>query len=179
MYAIKPYNRMHAIEYARRWALERNPLFTNFAGFGGDCTNFVSQCIYAGSCVMNETPTFGWYYRGPGDYAPAWTGVSYLFNFLITNMEAGPIGVEVPPAETEPGDVIQLGYADGTFYHTLIVSAKTDTEIYVCAHTNDVLDRPLSSYTAAETARGIHIHGIRFEAGTDACFDGLYMGTSL
>ncbi len=178
MYAIKPYHRMHAIEYARKWALGRNPLFTDFAGFGGDCTNFVSQCLFAGSCVMNETPTFGWYYRGSGDYAPAWTGVAYLYNFLITNMESGPIGAEIPPTEAVPGDVIQLGRADGTFYHTVIVSAKTGSDILVCAHTNDALDRPLSSYTY-EAARGIHIHGVRVPIEEENCFPALLEGKML
>ena len=47
MIAIKPYRRMHAVEYARTWALSRNPLFSRFDTFGGDCTNFVSQCLFA------------------------------------------------------------------------------------------------------------------------------------
>ncbi|MBR5616363.1 MAG: amidase domain-containing protein, partial [Clostridia bacterium] len=38
-----PYMRERAVEYALRWALSRNPLFPDFAGIGGDCTNFVSQ----------------------------------------------------------------------------------------------------------------------------------------
>ena len=42
-----------AVAYARRWALDRNPLFVDFTGQGGNCTNFVSQCVLAGSCVMN------------------------------------------------------------------------------------------------------------------------------
>ena len=49
MIVYKEYNRASAVAYARRWALSRNPLFTNFAGRGGDCTNFISQCVYAGT----------------------------------------------------------------------------------------------------------------------------------
>ena len=41
------YDRARAVEYARRWALARNPLFLDFTGLGGNCTNFVSQCIFA------------------------------------------------------------------------------------------------------------------------------------
>ena len=55
------YLRGRAVAYAERWALSRNPLFYDFAGVGGDCTNFVSQCILAGCCTMNFTPTYGWY----------------------------------------------------------------------------------------------------------------------
>lgn len=53
------YDRARAVAYARRWALERNPAYLNFDGLGGDCTNFVSQCLYAGCGVMNFTPVTG------------------------------------------------------------------------------------------------------------------------
>ncbi len=56
----QPYNRLAAVAYAKRWAMARNPAFYDFSELGGDCTNFVSQCVYAGSLVMNFTPTFGW-----------------------------------------------------------------------------------------------------------------------
>ena len=77
------YNREYAVAYARRWALMRNPLFIDFTGIGGNCTNFVSQCLLAGSSVMDFTPTFGWYYRSPEDRAPAWSGVEQLYDFPI------------------------------------------------------------------------------------------------
>ena len=59
------YNRERARAYAERWAFDRNPLFADYTGIGGNCTNFVSQCVYAGSCRMNFTPVFGWYYIDP------------------------------------------------------------------------------------------------------------------
>ena len=62
-----PYERGQALEYARRWALGRNPLFYNFTGQGGDCTNFISQCLLAGCLVMNCRETFGWYYNSSYD----------------------------------------------------------------------------------------------------------------
>ena len=65
-----PYERGQALEYARRWALGRNPLFYNFTGQGGDCTNFISQCLLAGCLVMNCRETFGWYYHSPRLRAP-------------------------------------------------------------------------------------------------------------
>ena len=43
----------------RRWALLRNPAYLDFHGLGGDCTTFVSQCLYAGAGVMNRTPVYG------------------------------------------------------------------------------------------------------------------------
>ena len=95
MLATKDYDRERAVLYARRWARARNPLFYNFTGIGGDCTNFVSQSILAGSCVMNFTPDFGWYYVSSNDRAPAWTDVDFLFDFLINNKGNGPFGREI------------------------------------------------------------------------------------
>ncbi len=179
MTAVKPYQRTHAVEYAKMWALSRNPLFTQFDRFGGDCTNFVSQCLFAGCCIMNDTPTFGWYYRAPGDYAPAWTGVPYLYDFLTDNMDVGPFGTEIPIESAEMGDIIQLGRQDGTFYHTLIVTGMRDGVPLICAHDNDALDRPLDTYTY-DRARCVHIDGIRVPvAATDCCFEGMISGTSI
>lgn len=78
------------------WAYGRNPAFYDYEHLGGDCTNFASQCIYAGSGVMNFTPTFGWYYIDPDQKAPAWTGVPYLYNFLVREEKTeGPAAAPV------------------------------------------------------------------------------------
>lgn len=158
-FEIKPYNRRAAVEYARRWAFARNPAFYNFDDLGGDCTNFASQAIYAGSLVMNFTPTFGWYYRSVSDRAPAWTGVTYLYNFLTANQGRGPFAREVGEEEVLPGDIVQLGRADGTFYHSPVIVA-TEPEILVAAHTYDALNRPLSTYEY-DRVRFLHIEGVR------------------
>ena len=81
----REYDRRRAREYARRWAYGRNPLFYNFTGIGGDCTNFISQCILAGCCTMNCRETFGWYYNSSYARTPSWTGVQYLYCLLYTS----------------------------------------------------------------------------------------------
>lgn len=153
------YDRTAAKDYARRWALGRNPRYYDFTNIGGDCTNFVSQCIYAGAGVMNYTPDVGWYFRSLYDRAAAWTGVEYLYNFLTTNQSVGPFATEVTESEIQPGDVIQLGDRYGDYYHSLIVMSIFP-EILVSAHTNDALNRRLSSYNYA-VARYLHINGVR------------------
>lgn len=155
----KPYNRSAVVAYARRWALTRNPAYYDFQNIGGDCTNFASQCIYAGTGVMNYTPTMGWYYRSINDRAPAWSGVEYLHNFLVNNRTVGPYASIVPQEQAQAGDIVQLGTKDGHFYHSPVIT-KTEPEILVAAHTFDALDRPLSTYNY-ETARFIHIEGVR------------------
>ncbi len=184
MLISRPYERQRALLYAERWALDRNPLFENFTGRGGDCTNLVSQCIFAGCCTMNFTPDFGWYYVSADDRAPAWSGVEFFYDFLTgapdfaaVNGGVGPYGREVRPRQLEPGDVVQLADAAGDFYHTLFCTALRGGDILVAAHSDDAYDRPLSSYNYA-SARFLHIDGIRVEL-PDGCFDALYSGTEL
>lgn len=181
-----PYDRQRAVEYARRWALSRNPLFPDFAGVGGDCTNFVSQCILAGCSITNDTPTFGWYYRSEADRAPAWSGVDELYRFLTgaedfraENGGVGPYATDAARSgQIMAGDVIQLSDARGEFYHTLIISDITDDEIYVCAHTNDVLDRPLSTYRYGGL-RVLHIEGANLFYDRTPAFTDLQNATAI
>ena len=161
MLVTKPYVRENAVAYAKKYAFSQNSLFGNFAGIGGNCTNFVSQSIYAGSCEMNYTPTFGWYFISLDDRSPSWTGVEFLYDFLISNRTRGVYGTEVNAEDTKIGDVIQLGN-NNRFYHSLLIVAKERREIYVAAHDNDAWYRPLYSYEAARK-RYIHIEGYYIE----------------
>lgn len=167
MIVSKPYDRERAVEYAKKWALSRNPLFFDFTGGGGNCTNFVSQCLLAGGLVADPTETFGWYYNSLNERAPAWTGVTEFYEFLCgigdfapKNTRRGPFASEVGRERVEIGDVVQLADMRGRFYHSLLVSGfSTNGDILVCAQSNDALDRPLSTYNFA-AARFLHIDGI-------------------
>ena len=154
------YNRKGAIDYAQEWALKRNPKYFNFDNFGGDCTSFASQCIYAGCNVMNYTPTLGWYYNSSSDRTASWTGVEYLYNFLINNKERGPFAKEVNKDEIEIGDIIQLGDANYHFYHSPVVVKRESNNIFVAAHSDDAYMRNLLSYKF-DNIRYIHILGFR------------------
>lgn len=155
----KAYDRAAAVAYARRWALGRNPDYYSFSGIGGDCTSFVSQCIYAGAGVMNFTPVFGWYYFSANDRTASWTGVEYLWDFLTSNSGVGPFGRVVSRGEVLPGDIVQLGDREGDFYHSLFI-VETRPRLLICAHSNDALNRPLDTYNFAQ-ARFFHIEGVR------------------
>lgn len=181
MILTKPYDAERAVAYARRWALDRNPLFVDFTGRGGNCTNFVSQCVLAGSCVMNRTPDFGWYYISDADRAPAWSGVAYFYDFMTgapefasRNGGVGPYAAEVPRRMARVGDAVQYANESGDWYHTVIISKIENREIYVCAQSDNALDRPISSYRFA-SARFLHFLGVRFEVKND-CFDYLISG---
>ena len=147
------------IDYARRWAFSHNPRFYNFEHLGGDCTNFVSQCILAGGAVMNYTRDTGWYYNSLRDRAAAWTGVEFFCRFMVNNKSTGPFGELVPVDAAAPGDVIQLGDGIG-YYHSLFVIDVKEGVPYIAAHTYPAFDRPLTSYHY-EQLRCIRIIGAR------------------
>ena len=162
MLVTKPYKRENAAEYARKFAFSQNVYFGNFAEIGGNCTNFVSQCIYAGTCEMNYTPTFGWYYISLDERSPSWTGVEYFYNFMTENNGTGPFGREVGADNLEVGDVIQLARNSDGFYHTLLIVGFDGDEPLVAAQTVDTYARPLSTYNY-DYLRYIKILGVRFE----------------
>lgn len=170
---IKDYDRNAAFAYAKRWAFARNPKYYNFDALGGDCTNFASQCVFAGAGVQNYTPTFGWFYKNLNDRTASWTGVEYFYNFLIGNGKssesgegigsgAGPFAEEVTRNKIEVGDIIQLGRANGDFYHSPVVVGFSRGVPLIAAHTNDAFMRPINTYRY-ERIRYIHILGVRVE----------------
>lgn len=153
------YNRSKAASYARKWAMGRNPDYYDFSEIGGDCTNFVSQCIYAGSGIMNYTPVSGWFYRSVNDRTASWTAVEYLYKFLIDNQSVGPFGSECQLFKIQQGDIIQLGNNDLGYYHSLFVLHKYP-DIRVAAHSADVYNQSLTAYNY-DFLRCIHIDGVR------------------
>ena len=161
-----PYNRSAAVAYAHKWAYDRNRAYYDFSDIGGDCTNFASQCIYAGCGIMNYTPTFGWYYINSGNRSPSWSGVDFLHNFLVKNTSVGPYAMETSVENIMPGDIIQLKLEPsyGSFQHSPVVvevgNPVNIDNILVAAHSFDADFRPLNTYDWL-AIRFLHILGAR------------------
>ncbi|MDT8715082.1 amidase domain-containing protein [Clostridium sp. 19966] len=147
----KYYDRASAVSYAHKWAFSRNPQYYDFKYLGGDCTNFASQVLYAGSGIMNYSPTFGWYYNNLNNRAPAWTGVEFLHRFLVNNQGIGPTAVEVDVSQVEPGDIVQLSFDGLVFSHSLIIvsvgESPSPSNILIATHTYDADNRLLNSFS--------------------------------
>jgi hypothetical protein len=151
------YNPETAIAYAHRWAKSRNPRYADFDPIGGDCTNFISQCLLAGGFEMNYTPVTGWYFNTLNARSPSWSGVEELHKFIVTNQGNGVRGTDGVVSQVQPGDVIQLSFDGVTFGHSLfVVGIAPDGDPLVCTHTYDSDSRALSSYSYARS-RGILI----------------------
>lgn len=159
---IKSYDRTAAINYAKKWALSRNPKYYNFDLVGGDCTSFVSQCLFAGSKKMNFSHVNGWYYNNGYDKSPSWSGVEFLYKFLTKNKSYGPRGQELSQNEIMPGDIAQLSFDGITFGHSLFiinVNGPSLNNISVATHTYDVLGKKIGEYNFLNV-RFIHIENI-------------------
>lgn len=156
----KQYDRGKCVEYANKWALSRNPRYYDYSNIGGDCTNFASQCIFAGSGVMNYN---SWYYKNANDKSPSWTGVEFLYNFLTQNKSVGPRGREIAQNHIKPGDLIQLSSNGQRFTHSLIVveigNINYLSDIYIATHSFDALGRSVSTYEF-EKIRFVHIENV-------------------
>lgn len=157
------YNRLEVVNYARKWAFLRNPKYYNFDSVGGDCTSFASQCIYAGSQKMNYKKDLGWYYINGNNKSPSWSGVEYLYQFLMNNKSVGPQAVEATQNKIEIGDIAQLSFDGEKFGHTLVIikieNKFTLQGIKIASHTLDSLDKAISEYDFKKI-RWIHIEKV-------------------
>ena len=165
MIRLMPYDRAAAVEYAHIWAFRRNPSFYDYEEIGGDCTNFASQCLYAGGGIMNFAPVYGWYYIDGNRKSPSWTGVEFLHRFLTRSQPSvGPAAVTTAIQQIQPGDLVQLSFDGVRFSHTPVVvrSPKEPSDpgqILVAAHSEDSDNRPLSTYPY-KSIRYLHVTGI-------------------
>ena len=145
------YNRKKAVEYAYRWWDSRNPQFFNFDNLGGDCTNFISQCLFYGGIEMNSISKLGWFYYSINNRSYSWTGVEEFYNYAINNKSnIGPSAKVVSIDKIEVGDVVQMLQTGNRFHHNLLITkingVKNLDNIYVTCHTYDAKDKRLSDY---------------------------------
>jgi len=111
---------------------------------------------------MNYKKHIGWYYNSSSDRTASWSGVEFLYNFLIKNKEIGPRGINADISDLEIGDIIQLKILRERFSHSLIILDKRGNslqDIYIATHTEDAYYRKLSTYDFQDI-RYIHIKDV-------------------
>lgn len=123
-----PYKREEAVAYAERWWKEPNPAYELFEV---NCTNYVSQCLFAGQAPMNYTGRreSGWWYKGRSNGRELWS-FSWAVADSLQRYLPRPRGAGVQAEEVDSPDALQLGDVicydwDGTgrFGHNTIVTA--------------------------------------------------------
>lgn len=124
----------NAIGYARKYALSYNNQYKDFSNSGGDCSNFVSQCVHAGGIPLSLT----W-----RPYFTSWIRVNELYYYLLRK---GLGNKSQSIMDCKPGSIIQFFSESKGFYsHSGIITEILSTEdCLYCCHTFDKLDYPLS-----------------------------------
>lgn len=158
--AENPYDREAALSYADQYALDRNGEWPDYTGAGGNCQNYVSQCLLAGGIPMDLSgpQVWKWYGSTPSDSEAAagrsgsWTGVDQFVAYAGENTGFGLAAeVDAPYFSGQPGDLLEMGTA-GNWRHTVIIrSLVTDgqgetVDYLVNSNTSDMRSYPASLY---------------------------------
>lgn len=136
------YDRVRAVRYADAWWDGTNPRYPRFSD---DCTNFVSQCLFAGGLPMWGEPdrTAGWWFQfGPKPvWSYSWSTAHALYLVLTSAFGARVVS---DPADLRIGDVIFYDWnGEGTYHHsTIVTDFDAMGEPLVNAHTIDSYHRP-------------------------------------
>ena len=115
------YNASAAVDYAKTYVNYYNSNYNSYKGKGGDCANFVSQCLYAGGLQTDAT----W---KPDSYA--WINVWGLYSYLTSKNYS----VSYDTASAEKGDVVIYANSSATYGHATIC---VESGSKVASHTDD------------------------------------------
>ncbi|MGL5674868.1 MAG: amidase domain-containing protein [Cellulosilyticaceae bacterium] len=128
------YNREKAVAYAKQYAITPNTQkWKYYGGYGGDCTNFVSQCLYAGNIPFDnqgEDVMKKWYWYSDDYRTPSWTSADAFKFYMLNNKGYGLVAKLSDLQHMVPGDVIQLGTLEKTTHSMLVMELiyKDDTK---------------------------------------------------
>ena len=151
--ADRPYDRAAALDYADRYAMSRNPDWSDFSSSGGNCQNFVSQCLLAGGIPADPYGNAVWTY-GDGTHvrSGSWASVSQFLQYASSNTGFGLAALVNAPYYTgRPGDLIQMG-TEGSWRHVVIIrdlvtdGAGNTVDYLIHSNTNDMKNYPASLY---------------------------------
>lgn len=128
------FNITEACNYAETFALKSNPNYKSFEDIGGDCTNFVSQILYAGGVKQTKA----W-----SPYTNPWINAEDLYLYLTTHKLADKLSTETSLTK---GCLIQFYTPQiGRFFHNGFITYELPNNDYLyCCHSYNKLNYPLS-----------------------------------
>ena len=131
------YSKARCAEYAKKYGDRPNvDYYVYFNRLqGGDCTNFLSQCIYHGGLPM----TAHWYHNNKKSYSTSWIRVVELRDYLMNNHIARGYYEQMP---AYPGGVgisgTPIQFSDGkTWHHSAVVLGRDVNGYYIAEHSGN------------------------------------------
>ncbi|MBY8342539.1 amidase domain-containing protein [Streptomyces spinosirectus] len=136
--------------YAEKYWKYYNSAYRQYGGDGGDCTNFLSQALYAGGWkqVTRSGSDYGtWYSKASGE-SLTWIGVNEWSWFTQTARRTTPLANAY---QMDIGDVLQLDFdANGSKEHSMLTTYRSASGVpYLTYHSADTYRRSLTSLIAA------------------------------
>ncbi|MEU5104530.1 MULTISPECIES: amidase domain-containing protein [unclassified Streptomyces] len=132
--------------YAEKYWKNYNTAYRRFNSAGGDCTNYISQSLFAGGWKNDTTSTEDydtWWYSTSGQ-SDSWIGVNEWSWFTQTAKRTTALANAY---QMDLGDVLQVDFdKDGAKDHTMITSYRSTSGVpYLTYHDTDTYRRSLSS----------------------------------
>lgn len=122
------YDRDKALSYANEYVTKRNSEFTAYDNSGGNCQNFVSQCVNAGGIPMDYKGAEQWkHYSSNLDNSnsqkgrtASWISTNAFYTYATNNTGFGLVSeVDLNLFYGEIGDVVHVGY--NGYSHAVVV----------------------------------------------------------
>jgi hypothetical protein len=114
-----------------------------------DCTNFISTALYVGALWPYHgyrKDTYSWWYSSSSYHANTWTVAGDLYRFIRNSHWAD---ATTSISSLRVGDVLQADWQPDTrIDHTMMVTKKDSSGIYLSYHSNDTVNKPFSKVQA-------------------------------
>jgi len=130
---ITQYDVDAAINYSDKYAVSYNPSYSNYNSIGGDCANYVSQCLFAGGIPMTD----GWYWKSYDERSASWSYCPAQVEYFT---KTGAALIENPSdAQVVKGNpVYYYSATSGRYSHAAICVGKNSADVPVVnAHNYD------------------------------------------
>lgn len=146
VFSTRDYSRDDAVKYAKKYYKNYNSNYPDWGNLGGDCANFVSQCLHAGgkSMVKGEATSFAyWFSSGnttdTNKVSSTWRGADAFRHFWQSNASKYKkfTSYDGMYAYGFKGDAATFLTPNGRGYHTVIIvdyDTKNKDLVYA-AHT--------------------------------------------
>ena len=135
------YNVANAIAYADKYCINYNSSYNSYKGRGGDCANFVSQCLYAGGFKQDSE----WY-----KHSVAWINVMKQ----IAHFKAYGTFLNATNSNLIKGNPIYFDWnGDSTYDHATICVGRNNSGIAILdSHTKDLYHATWTNWSFRKAA---------------------------
>lgn len=154
------YSYRDALSYAEKYYKSYNKNYPDWSSSGGDCANFVSQCLYAGGKAMRGTPGSSssadnfsnWFSSGTSqntkNVSSTWRGADAFKWYWMDHSESYKKFTAVDSTSWNygyTGDAVSLLNSNGRAMHTMLITGYNNPDFILSAHTSSTNSASLKS----------------------------------